>query len=147
MKLQIFYDNTPYRFRGWRKVKTLVNEIIKSAGKITGVISFIITSDGYLRNLNNQFLNHDYFTDVISFNYNSENNIAGEIYISEDTVRRNSLDYNVDLNNEMLRVMIHGVLHLVGYDDKTDTEAKEMRRLEDKWITMLQNNYNCSQSN
>jgi len=147
LKLQIFYDNTPYKLRGWRKVKTLVNEIIKSEEKIPGDISFIITSDDYIRNLNNQFLNHDYFTDVISFNYSIKNKVAGEIYISEDTVRRNSIDYNVAFDNEMLRVMIHGVLHLVGYDDKTDTEKQVMTRLEDTWMNVLQNNHKGSQGN
>ena len=134
LKLQIFYDSTPYRFRGWRKVKKLVDTIIKNEGKTAGEISFIITSDDYLRSINREFLNHSYFTDVISFDYGFGDNIAGEIYISEDTVRRNAVEYNVDFDNEMLRVMIHGVLHLAGYDDETAAEQQEMRRLEDKWI-------------
>ena len=137
MKLQIFYDNTPYRFRGTRKFKTLVNKIINDAGKITGDINFIITSDNYLRTINNQFLNHNYFTDVISFNYSSENIVAGEIYISEDTVRRNSIEYNVNFDNEMLRVMIHGILHLAGYNDATEAEKHKMTRLEDKWLKLF----------
>ena len=136
-KVKIFYDNTPYKFRGWRKVKKLVDEIVKSEGKISGEINFIITSDNYLRTLNNEFLQHDYFTDVISFDYSSGDNIAGEIYISEDTVRRNSTEYNVAFDTEMLRVMIHGVLHLVGYDDKTANQKQEMRRLEDKWLKLF----------
>ena len=103
MKLQIFYDNVSYKFKGWQKFKRLVDELIKNEGKVVGEISFIITSDDYLRNVNKEFLNHDYFTDVISFNYSSEVNIAGEIYISEDTVRRNSIEYNVEVENEMLR--------------------------------------------
>jgi len=134
LKLQIFYDNTPYKFRGWEKAKKLIDAIIKSEGKIAGEISFIITSDDYLLTVNKEFLNHDYFTDVISFNYSLGDNIAGEIYISEDTVRRNSVEYNVDLDNEMLRVMIHGVLHLVGYNDETDNEKQTMKQLEDKWM-------------
>ena len=134
MKLKIFYDNTPYRFRGWLKTKELINAIIKSEGKVAGDISFIITSDDYLLTANKEFLNHDYFTDVITFNYSSGANIAGEIYISEDTVRRNSVEYNVDFDEEMLRVMIHGVLHLAGYNDETAEEKQEMRRLEDKWM-------------
>ena len=134
MKLQIFYDNTLYKFRGWRKVKGLVDAIIRSEEKIPGEISFIITSDDYLRTVNKEFLKHDYFTDVISFNYSFGDNVAGEIYISEDTVRRNAVEYNVDFDNEMLRVMIHGVLHLAGYNDGTNKEKQEMRRLEDKWM-------------
>ena len=134
MKIQIFYDNMPYRFRDWRNVKKLVKEIVKSEKKIVGDISFIITSDDYLRTLNKKFLNHDYFTDVISFNYGFGNTVTGEIYISADTVQRNSAEYNVDFDKEMLRVMIHGVLHLAGYNDETASEKQEMTRLEDKWI-------------
>ena len=141
MKLQIFYDNTPYKLRGWKKVKELVNAIITSEGKVTGEISFIITSDDYLLTVNKEFLNHDYFTDVISFNYSFGDNIAGEIYISEDTVRRNSVEYNVDLDNEMLRVMIHGILHLVGYNDATSEEKQEMRQLENKWMKHYSQNH------
>jgi len=134
LKLQIFYENTPYRFRGWKKFKLLVHELVKNEGKAAVEIYFIITTDNYLRNLNKKFLNHDYFTDVISFDYSSKKNISGEIYISEDTVRRNSIEYKVDFDNEMLRVMIHGVLHLTGYNDKTDAEKQEMTTLEDKWM-------------
>ena len=141
MKLQIFYDNTPYKLRGWKKVKELVNAIITSEGKVAGEISFIITSDDYLLTVNKEFLNHDYFTDVISFNYSFGDNIAGEIYISEDTVRRNSVEYNVDLDNEMLRVMIHGILHLVGYNDATSEEKQEMRQLENNWMKHYSQNH------
>ena len=135
-KIKIFYD-TSYRFHGWLKFKKLVAELVKSEGKTVGEINFIITSDNYLLTINKEFLNHNYFTDVISFNYNSENNISGEIYISEDTVRKNSSEYNVPVNNEMLRVMLHGILHLAGYNDETETEKQEMRHLEDKWITFF----------
>ena len=143
MKLQIFYENTPYRFRGWKKFKQLVDELVKNEGKAAVEINFIITTDDYLRNLNKKFLNHNYFTDVISFDYSSEKNISGEIYISEDTVRRNSVEYKVNFDNEMLRVMIHGILHLTGYNDKTDTEKQKMTTLEDKWMKkFFENNTN-----
>jgi len=137
LKLKIFYDNTPYKFRGWEKVKEVVNAIVSGEKKAVGEISFIITSDNYLRSINKEFLNHDYFTDVISFNYSSDDNVAGEIYISEDTVRRNSVEYNVVFDNEMLRVMIHGVLHLAGYNDEAETERQEMKLLEDKWMELF----------
>ena len=81
MRLQIFYDNTPYRFRGWKKVKELVDAIIRSEEKATGEISFIITSDDYLRNVNKEFLNHDYFTDIISFNYDFDNTEIGRAHV------------------------------------------------------------------
>jgi rRNA maturation RNase YbeY len=116
------------------RFKKLINAIIRSESKTAGEISIIITSDDYLRTVNKEFLNHDYFTDVISFNYSSNDKISGEIYISEDTVKRNSVEYNVDFDNEMLRVMIHGILHLVGYDDTTNEEKQKMRQLEEEWM-------------
>ena len=134
MKLKIFYDNTPYKFRGWEKVKEVVNAIVSGEKKAVGEISFIITSDNYLRSINKEFLNHDYFTDVITFDYSSGDIVNGEIYISEDTVRRNSLEYEDSFDNEILRVMFHGILHLVGYSDTTDDEKALMRSLEDKWM-------------
>ena len=143
MKLKIFYDNASCRFRGWRKFKGFIDNLVECEGKTTGEISFIITSDSYLRTINKEFLNHDYFTDVITFDYCDGNLVSGEIYISEDTVRRNSIDYKVHFNDEMLRVMFHGVLHLAGYNDTTDDEKTLMRSLEDKWMKLFfENNIN-----
>ncbi|OFY05508.1 MAG: rRNA maturation RNase YbeY [Bacteroidetes bacterium GWE2_41_25] len=132
--MRIYYDNTKYRFKGWRKTVNLIEKVIRSENMVSGDLSFIITSDEVLRKINIEFLNHNYYTDVIAFNYNDENIVKGEIYISKDTVKRNSHNYKVSLNNEMLRVMIHGILHLTGYNDKTEREREFMRRKEDQWL-------------
>jgi rRNA maturation RNase YbeY len=118
-------------------MKAVVDAIIKSEKKIAGEISFIITSDNYLRTINREFLNHDYFTDVITFDYSTDHKVNGEIYISEDTVRLNAEAYNVDVDNEMLRVMLHGVLHLAGHNDKTKSQQQVMRQLEDRWANIF----------
>jgi rRNA maturation RNase YbeY len=90
-----------------------------------------------LRKINVSFLEHDYNTDVITFNYNSGKKLNGEVYISIDTVRVNSANYNVSLEQEVMRVMFHGILHLIGYDDKTGPQKREIRMMEDKWLDLF----------
>lgn len=138
MSIKIYYDQTACKVKGWRKIARLIDEIIINAGKETGEINVIITNDENLRKINIQFLEHDYYTDVITFNYNDDKRINGEIYISSDTVRSNSHDYMTSVNNEMTRVIIHGVLHLTGHNDKSDEQRSEMRRLEDNWLGILE---------
>jgi len=134
LSIKIFYDETNFRLKGWRKVKKLIQEVIAKELKISDDLNFIITNDKNLRKINIQFLEHDYNTDVITFNYNNGSVINGEIYISLETVKKNGNNYNVSLNNELLRVLIHGVLHLVGYDDKTEEQKIIIHEMEDLWL-------------
>lgn len=134
MSIQIFYDRIDFRVKGWRKVKKLVEKVISEVDKVSGDLNFIITDDNSLKKINIEFLQHNYFTDVISFNYSSEGKISGEVYISLDTVKINAINYNVSLDRELVRVIVHGVLHLCGYEDKYSKEKLEMKKKEEYWL-------------
>jgi len=138
LSIRIFYDSTKYRFPIWRKAKTVIEKVIRNENMVFGDLSFIITTDDILKGINKEFLKHNYYTDVIAFEYNFENVVNGEVYISIDTVKKNRHNYNVSLQNEMLRVMIHGVLHLTGFRDKSAKEKELMRRMEDRWIAEIE---------
>ena len=106
--------------------------IAKSHGKSLGELSYVFVTDEYLLALNREHLNHNYFTDIITFNYNEENSLSGDLFISYDRVVSNSSEFgNSNVYDELCRVMAHGLLHLIGYNDKTELEAKEMRTQEE----------------
>jgi probable rRNA maturation factor len=134
LKIQLFYDGVEYRLRGWGRIKELINKVIAEEGKISGDLNFILTNDNSLREMNRKYLKHNYFTDVISFGWGEGRVVEGEVYISVDTVKRNAQNYKVSYKSEILRVIIHGTLHLLGYNDKSMIEKIEMRRLEDMWL-------------
>jgi probable rRNA maturation factor len=137
LSIRILYDDIDFRLRGWRTVKKIIEKVISEEGKVSGDLNFIITDDKSLKEINVEFLKHNYFTDVISFDNGTGTVLAGEIYISLETVIENANNYNVSLNQEFIRVMIHGVLHLCGYDDKTAVEKSKMRAREDYWLELF----------
>jgi len=134
LSIRIFYDEVEYRLKKTRIIKNLIIEVIRNESKIPDGLNFIFTRDKDLMEINKEFLKSDYLTDVIAFDYNAKNKIRGEIYINVDAVKRNSVKYKVNLEDEIIRVMIHGVLHLTGYDDKTSEEKRRMRKLENQWL-------------
>ena len=105
--------------------------------KELGAVSYIFCSDDYLHQMNVEYLNHDTLTDVITFPYNNDP-IEGDIFISIDRVKDNAHDLNIPFENELHRVMIHGILHLCGYRDETDEEETEIRQKEDKYLALLE---------
>jgi probable rRNA maturation factor len=134
LSLRIFYDETAFRLKGWRKAVKILNKVIEKEGKISGDLNFIITNDQRLREINIQFLEHDYYTDVITFNYSNGDIINGEVYVSLERVIENASNYKVSLRAEIFRVLIHGVLHLVGYNDLVKNEKIRMKQMEDYWL-------------
>jgi rRNA maturation RNase YbeY len=112
-------------------IKNWIKEIIRNNGKIAGDLNIIFMSDDQLLEMNRNYLRHNYYTDIITFNYNSENKISGDICISTDRVSENSILFNSTFEGELHRVIIHGILHLLGYDDKSTIQKQKMRELED----------------
>jgi len=134
LKINLFYDEVKYRLRNVRKLKELIIKVIRNENMIPGDLNFIITGDNNIREINKEFLKRDNFTDVIAFDYGTGNKVDGEVYISVDTVKINANNYKVSLNSELLRVIIHGTLHLCGYRDKEDEEKEIMHKMEEKWL-------------
>lgn len=134
MKINIFYNEVKYRLRNVRKIKELIIKVIRNENMIPGDLNFIITGDNNIREINSEFLKRDNFTDVIAFDYGRKKEVNGEVYISIDTVRVNANNYKVSLRSELLRVIIHGTLHLCGYNDKNEKQRQVMHIMEDKWI-------------
>tara|TARA_B110000014_G_C19947885_1_gene490495 strand:+ start:403 stop:810 length:408 start_codon:yes stop_codon:yes gene_type:complete len=116
------------------KYKQWVKGIILEENKKEGDILFVFCNDKYLLKKNIQFLNHDTYTDVITFDYCSDSIINGDIFISTERVKENAKNLEVDFFNELNRVMVHGLLHLLGYKDKTELDAKLMREKEDFYL-------------
>ncbi|MBC8005693.1 MAG: rRNA maturation RNase YbeY [Verrucomicrobia bacterium] len=122
-----------------RKITRWIKETITSEEKTLGDISFIFCSDTYLLEVNKQYLNHDYFTDIITFDYVENGLISGDIFISCDRVKENAAEFNTGFENELFRIIIHGVLHLLGYKDKSKKDKLLMTDKEDYYLKVLSN--------
>jgi rRNA maturation RNase YbeY len=114
-----------------------ISKVINSEIKSEGDINFIFCDDNYLLEINQQYLKHDTLTDIISFDYSIGNELHGDIFISIERVRENAVDFSVPFENEIKRVMAHGVLHYCGYKDKTDEEEIVMRQKEEEKMKMF----------
>lgn len=113
-----------------QKTNRWIKEVASDYDKKVGDIAYIFCSDERILEVNNQYLNHDYFTDIITFDYSEGSLISGDIFISLDTVRSNAEEFGVSFENELLRIIIHGILHLCGQDDKTPELRAEMSKKE-----------------
>ncbi|MDR1593105.1 MAG: rRNA maturation RNase YbeY [Prevotellaceae bacterium] len=134
-----FYnEGTPFPFKGKKlSVKTQIMSLIAKENRNAGDLSFIFCTDNFLLDINKKHLDHDYYTDVITFDYSVENIVSGDIFISVERVTENAAEFGVSFYHELSRVMYHGVLHLCGYGDKSDDEKQTMREKEDFYLTTL----------
>ena len=125
------------RFIDIKKTTEWLNEVAASYGKRIGNLNYLFCDDEEILRINRQFLGHDYYTDIITFDYSRGDRVGGDIFISVDTVKSNASDLNVDPRSEMFRVIVHGLLHLCGIDDKGPGEREIMEREENKALSML----------
>lgn len=132
-----FSIETKYSLKNRMLLKRWVKAVLENKGKKLGNLYFILCDDDFLLKINRQFLKHDYYTDIITFDYTEDGIIAGDLFISIDRVRDNAAALQVSEHEELMRVMIHGVLHLLGLKDKSDEEAKQMRKAEEECLELL----------
>ncbi|PKP51280.1 MAG: rRNA maturation RNase YbeY [Bacteroidetes bacterium HGW-Bacteroidetes-12] len=130
-------EDVSYRLKSVKKVKAWIILSAANEAKQIGELNFIFCSDNYLHKINLEYLKHDTFTDIITFDYSEGKIINGDIFISIERVKENAKNFNQTIDNELNRVLIHGVLHLLGYKDKTPKDKELMRAKEDFYLTLL----------
>lgn len=137
MSLFFHTEEINFPFNKRRIYKKWILRVIELHAKSTGSINIIFTSNEYLLSVNQKYLNHNYYTDVIAFEYNEENIISGDIFVSVEQVNINQANYDSSFDLELGRVVIHGVLHLLGFNDSTKEESEEIRSKEDEALKLL----------
>ncbi|PTX60481.1 rRNA maturation RNase YbeY [Kordia periserrulae] len=132
-----FHYETEFELPNEAQIQAWIGNVIASENKREGDINYIFCDDDYLHKLNVEFLNHDTLTDIISFDNSVGNELHGDIFISVERVADNAEDFKVSFEEELRRVMVHGVLHYCGYKDKTETEQDEMTAKENEKLQMF----------
>lgn len=138
--IQFFYENLPESVD--TDYKQWLEDLILSEEKKLGEINYIFCDDEYLLKINQDYLQHDYYTDIITFDYVKGKTISAEIFVSLQRISDNASTLSRDYEDELRRVLAHGVLHLIGYKDKTEEEEKEMRRMEDLYLAKYRDSKN-----
>jgi probable rRNA maturation factor len=126
-------DNHPF-YANEKKYAAWLEKVANSENKSIASITYVFCTDEYLLDINIRYLGHDYYTDIITFPYQEGMNIKSDMFISLERVKENASEFNVSFENELKRVMVHGLLHLMGYGDKTVSDAEKMRSKEDEYL-------------
>jgi len=137
MSVYFHNEDNSYVLPAKRKVKSWLKTSIEHQKMSIGTINVVFCSDQHLLVINKEYLNHDYYTDIITFNYCEAKQISGDLFISIDRIKDNSKNNKILFVNELHRVIIHGVLHLCGFNDKTKAEKKEIRQMEDYFLNKI----------
>ena len=134
--IRYFQEDIRFELKQKRLNNSWLKMVAGSEVRRLGDINIIFCSDRYILDVNLRYLQHDYFTDIITFDYCEKDILSGDLFISIDSVRENALFYGVPFADELDRVMVHGLLHLIGYDDHTEEQIREMRAKEDYYLQM-----------
>lgn len=131
-----YTEDIQFAFKEKRRTSRWLKLVAESEIRRLGDIAVIFCSDNYILDVNMKYLQHDYFTDIITFDYCEGDRLSGDLFISIDSVRENASFYGTDFENELNRVIVHGVLHLIGYDDHTKKDIAEMRAKENYYLSL-----------
>ena len=130
-----FTEDCSFDFKGKKRITSRwLKETAINEGRVLGQINVIFCSDPYLLDVNRKYLNHNFYTDIITFDYCEGNVLSGDLFISVDCVKVNSEDFGTTFENELNRVIVHGLLHLIGYDDHCDEDIAMMRKKENQYL-------------
>lgn len=142
--IRYFTEDTTFTLKGKRLISKWLKQVAQENGHVLGELNYIFCSDPYLLAINQQFLDHDYFTDIITFDNSDDffqetgrKGVSADIYISVDTVKANGAAYGEGFERELHRVIVHGLLHLVGYDDVSEWKQRRMRAAENRALKLL----------
>ena len=136
MSVTFQVEDVSFRLRNIRKTRTWISDCVENKKFTLGELSYVFCSDDYLLDINQKYLQHDTYTDIITFDYTVGNLVSADIFISIDRVKENAKEFENSFYDELNRVMIHGVLHLMGLKDKTSAQKKAMRAQEDFCLTL-----------
>ena len=134
--ISYFFEDTDFIFKGKALNNKWLRIVAESEIRRLGQISIIFCSDNYILDITQRYLQHDYFTDIITFDYCEDDRLSGDLFISVDSVRENAIEYGTSFNDELNRVMVHGLLHLIGYDDHSEEDIKMMRYKENYYLEL-----------
>ena len=137
MSIRIYYDQINFRIRKAREIKRFLDKVIRDENKNPGDLVFILADDETVLKINSEFLKHDYYTDVIAFDKSEGGLVSGEVFISIDTVRVNAREYSCRLQGEVVRGMIHGVLHICGYRGGSIEERRKMFEVQEEKVAQI----------
>ena len=132
-----FFYHTDFFLSNEKKVVNWLLSVLRNEGVEAQSIDYNFVDKKQMIKINKKHLNHNYLTDVLAFNYSEDNTIQGDVFVSEEMVRANAQEYSQSFSDELLRVMLHGLLHLCGHNDKTPEQQNRIRDLEDKYLKLL----------